>query len=102
MIDWGTAARGDPLVDVATSWLLMAAGQIATSSLRVRLLEGGRARMINRFLAEFDQDAVRQRLRHVVEWKLNDTNMTAAEHRAMRKLAQATADEPHEPFVRRR
>jgi len=102
VIDWGTTARGDPLVDVATSWLLMATGQIPSSLLRARLLGIGRARMVGRFLAEFDQDAVRQRLPHVVEWKLNDTNMTAAEHRAMRKLAQTTADRPRAQFLKRR
>ncbi len=42
VIDWAGACRGDPAVDVALAWILMAAGEVPTSRFMGMIL--GRAR----------------------------------------------------------
>jgi Phosphotransferase enzyme family len=102
VIDWSCAAGGDPFVDVAMSWLLMATGDVPSSRLRAMLLSPGRARLVGCFLTGFDRDAVRERLPYVIERKLNDTNMTSAEHEAMRKLARVTQNKRRRRLLKRR
>jgi tRNA A-37 threonylcarbamoyl transferase component Bud32 len=83
VIDWSTAARGDPVTDVAMTWVLMAAGEIPAGPIRAALIGHLRTRFVNRFLADFESEQVRCLLRKVVEWKMQDENMTTREKRAM-------------------
>jgi aminoglycoside phosphotransferase (APT) family kinase protein len=67
VIDWPNARRGDPSIDVALAWVLMAAGEIPGGGLKARLLAFGRALLVNGFLSHFDRDAVAAHLREIVE-----------------------------------
>jgi aminoglycoside phosphotransferase (APT) family kinase protein len=88
VIDWSTAAGGDPIVDVAMTWVLMAAGEIPADPIRAALIGRLRARFVNGFLADFESEEVRRRLREVVEWKVQDENMTDREKQAMLAFAE--------------
>jgi aminoglycoside phosphotransferase (APT) family kinase protein len=88
VIDWTGAAAGDPLVDVGLAWVLMAAGQIPGNPVVGRLLAFGRALLVNGFLSDFDRDQVARRLRGVVEWKVKDPHMSAAEVAGMWKVVE--------------
>lgn len=83
VIDWTNAARGDPAVDVGLAWVLLAAGEIPDAGLRGRIMGYGRSLLVNSFLASSDLPAVKGRLREVVEWKVQDPNMSAAEQKGM-------------------
>ena len=93
VIDWPNAVRGGGASDVALTWVLMAAGGIPAGRVKAALLGHGRALFINSFLRGFDLAVVRARLAEVVDWKLNDANMTPAERQAMTNLVHA--NEPH-------
>jgi aminoglycoside phosphotransferase (APT) family kinase protein len=88
VIDWTGAARGDPLVDVGLAWVLMAAGQIPGSPVLGKLLAVGRALLVNGFVSQFDRADVARRLRDVVEWKVKDPHMSAAEVAGMWKVVE--------------
>jgi len=89
VIDWANVARGRASVDVAATWVLLAAAGIPSGRLRARLLGGLRATFVNAFLTHFDRDLIRRELAATVDWKIRDPNMTAAEQQAMRRLATA-------------
>jgi len=88
VIDWTNAVRGEPSLDIAMSWVLMACGQIPTGRAKGVLLELVRARFVGSFLRHFDLEEVRASLAEVVGWKVGDANMSAAEVGAMRALAE--------------
>jgi aminoglycoside phosphotransferase (APT) family kinase protein len=92
VIDWSNAACGDPPIDVALSWLLMAAGEIPAGRIQVALLERARAFLIRRFLSGFEREDVQRCLREVVEWKMTDRNMTASEREAMSVFLHTAAE----------
>jgi aminoglycoside phosphotransferase (APT) family kinase protein len=89
VIDWANVARGCASVDVAATWVLLAAAGIPSGRLRAMLLGRLRAVFVNAFLGHFDLDAVRSELPATVDWKVRDPNMTMAEQQAMRRLATA-------------
>lgn len=92
VIDWPNAARGDPLVDVGLAWVLMAAGEVSTNRVLGTVLGWGRALLIKGFLAtieqDFDLEALRHKLRAVVEFKVRDPNMSPTEQRAMWRVVE--------------
>jgi tRNA A-37 threonylcarbamoyl transferase component Bud32 len=83
VIDWSNAARGDAATDVALTWVLMAAGGIPTGRVKAMLLGGFRSLLVRSFLGHVDLPGVKERVREVVEWKVQDPHMTAVEQRAM-------------------
>jgi len=83
VIDWPNARRGDPATDVALSWVLMTAGAIPGSRLMAAVMGRFRQVLVGGFLGGFDLEPVRAALRPVVEWKVQDPNMSAAEREAM-------------------
>jgi aminoglycoside phosphotransferase (APT) family kinase protein len=87
VIDWANARRGDVAVDVALTWALMAGGEVPAGRVMGTILGWGRSLLINSFLAPFDRAEVRARLPEVVDWKVTDPHMSAAERRAMLTLA---------------
>jgi aminoglycoside phosphotransferase (APT) family kinase protein len=92
VIDWPNAHRGDPNVDVALAWVLMAAGQIPGGAAKARLMGFGRSLLVNGFLSHFDRAAVTALLRPVVELKVQDPHMSEAETARMwNVVAQAEA-----------
>jgi len=88
VIDWPAAARGLPAVDVALTWVLLSAGAIPAGPVRAAVLERFRALFVRLFLRSFDLDEIRPHVREVVEWKVRDPHMSAAEQAGMWRLAQ--------------
>jgi aminoglycoside phosphotransferase (APT) family kinase protein len=89
VIDWTSASRGDPAVDVALAWVLLEAGQVQTNSLLALILGRARALLVKAFLRSCDLDQVRGRLREVVAWKVQDPNMSTSEQARMWELVAA-------------
>ena len=92
VIDWTGACRGDPSVDVALAWVLMAAGDVPTGRLIGALLGRARATLVTSYLRCFDLDTVRQALREVVAWKVSDPHMSASEQARMWQLVEKSDD----------
>jgi hypothetical protein len=89
VIDWPRAARGDPHVDVAVTWLLVSVGQVPTAGVKSAIVGFGRKVMLDTFLSAFDRDDVRLMLNDAVEWKSQDPNMSATEIERMNSLASS-------------
>ena len=75
VIDWTNAHRGEPALDVALTWVIL-----ATS--------GGRASrlFLRSFLPRFDQDDLLRALPLAAEFRLADPNVSDAERDAVRRL----------------
>jgi len=83
VIDWPNAARGDPDIDVGLAWVLMSAGEVSVGRVTGAVLGWARARLVKSFMARFAPDMVGQKLREIVEWKVQDPHMSPSEQRAM-------------------
>jgi aminoglycoside phosphotransferase (APT) family kinase protein len=88
VIDWPNAVRGDPPVDVALTWVLMACGSVPGGGAKAAMLGRFRLVLVKSFLSHFDLDPVRARLADVVAWKLRDPHMSDHEQAQMRALAR--------------
>lgn len=88
VIDWTGACRGDPAVDVALAWVLMAAGEVPTGRLLGVILGHARSVLINSFLRSFDVDVVKQNLNDVVAWKTLDPHMSVREQHRLRQVVE--------------
>jgi aminoglycoside phosphotransferase (APT) family kinase protein len=93
VIDWTNAARGDPAVDVALTWVLMTAGEIPAGRLKAALMGQARGLLVRSFLQGFDRAPLRSVLRSVVEAKCADPHMSEDEQRRMWAVV-AKAGEP--------
>jgi aminoglycoside phosphotransferase (APT) family kinase protein len=91
VIDWPNARRGDASTDVALTWLLLAAGEMPTGRIQAALSRAARAVLIKGFLSGLDRAAASAALPGVVEWKVKDPNMSAAEQEAMWAMAREHA-----------
>jgi tRNA A-37 threonylcarbamoyl transferase component Bud32 len=83
VIDWARACRGDPAVDVAVAWILMAAGDVSTSRFMGKILGLARSALVKSFLGSVEIDVVRQTLGDAVAWKVKDPHISAAEQARM-------------------
>jgi hypothetical protein len=83
VIDWANACCGDPAVDVALAWVLMAAGEVSTNRIVGMILSRARSALLKSFLGPVDIDAVRPVLREVVAWKVTDPHMSVTEQARM-------------------
>jgi aminoglycoside phosphotransferase (APT) family kinase protein len=88
VIDWTGACRGDPSVDVALAWVLMAAGDVPTGWLLGKILGRARSVLVHNFLRSFDVDVVKQSLHDVVTWKTLDPHMSVREQVQMRQVVK--------------
>jgi aminoglycoside phosphotransferase (APT) family kinase protein len=86
VLDWTRASRGDPLVDVAATWVLLASGEVNQSRLEALFVNAGRKALLNSYLKPFSNTGVESVLSEVVDWKSRDPNMTASEVNRMRAL----------------
>jgi aminoglycoside phosphotransferase (APT) family kinase protein len=86
VVDWTNASRGDPLVDVAATWVLLASGEVNERRLQALLINVGRRVLLNEYLKPFSDVGVQTVLREVVEWKSKDPNMSISEVSWMRTL----------------
>jgi aminoglycoside phosphotransferase (APT) family kinase protein len=97
VIDWTNACQGDPLVDVALTWLLLGAGQAPGSAPARLLVARFREGFLRSFLSSFDRADVAARLSAVVDWKAHDPNMSPAEVAVMRSIARNGTAAPPSP-----
>jgi aminoglycoside phosphotransferase (APT) family kinase protein len=92
VIDWPNAVRGDPAVDVALTWALIASGEIPAGRVLGAVMGMGRGLLLNAFLKPVLDDDCRAILSEVVEWKSTDPHMSAAEIDRMRALARSAGN----------
>ena len=83
VIDWTGASRGDPAVDLALAWVLMAAGEVSTGRFIGTILGVGRSALVKSFLRSVDVDVVTKSLSDVVAWKTFDPHMSVSEQARM-------------------
>jgi aminoglycoside phosphotransferase (APT) family kinase protein len=86
VIDWAGACRGDPAVDVALAWVLMACGSVETNRLIAAVLGRARAVLVRSFLSGIDLAPVRGIMRDVVTRKVLDPHMSDTEQAQMWQL----------------
>ncbi|MGD0852516.1 MAG: phosphotransferase [Acidimicrobiales bacterium] len=86
VIDWTNASRGNPMVDVAATWVLLASGSVPGGRLDAAKAKVGRGVLLRGFLRTFSKTDLHSVLSEVVEWKSKDTNMTPVEIQRMRSL----------------
>ncbi len=89
VIDWSNGRVGDGHEDVATTWMLLAAGRPDGGAAIQVLAALLRRRLLRAFLSGVDVRAARTVLPAVCERKLDDPNMGAGERDAIRALAAA-------------
>jgi aminoglycoside phosphotransferase (APT) family kinase protein len=90
VIDWTNARVGDPAVDVALSWVIL-----ATSGGR-----GGRL-FLRSFLPHFERVELVRALPAAAEYRLADPNVTGEERDAVRRLREKQAVRPSGTSTRR-
>jgi aminoglycoside phosphotransferase (APT) family kinase protein len=88
VLDWTNARRGDPALDVALTWVILATsgGRLGRLFLRRYLLR--------RYLHELDTAAVREALPRAAQRRIGDRNVTEAERRRVRLLVEREARDP--------
>jgi aminoglycoside phosphotransferase (APT) family kinase protein len=89
VIDWTNACRGDPSIDVALTWALMAAGQADTHWLVSQVAGRVRSALVSSFLGTVDEAGARQVLRQAVTWKVRDAHLSPEERAGMWCLVEA-------------
>jgi aminoglycoside phosphotransferase (APT) family kinase protein len=88
VIDWANAAAGDPALDLADAWLLLAcAGVGGDAGVRGRLMSAFRGLLVQAFLRNVDRRAAARALEAAFHRRASDPNIAAAERAAMRRLA---------------
>jgi aminoglycoside phosphotransferase (APT) family kinase protein len=87
VIDWANARRGDPAVDVANTWSLLACGEPPGGVLDRVVTALGRGLMLRAFLGATDRAAAKRVMPALIEWRLQDRNHTDAERRRLARLA---------------
>jgi Ser/Thr protein kinase RdoA (MazF antagonist) len=88
VIDWTSACLGNPDTDVALAWVLMSAGEIPGGRVRAWMLGWGRSVLVHGFLSHFDRARLGAHARAVVEWKVRDPHMSAAEIEGMWRVVE--------------
>lgn len=86
VIDWANSARGDPHVDVALTWLLLAAGAVSGSRVAAWFVTRGRSALLRGFLDGCDRVAAAGHLHEVAAWKSRDSNISSGERAAMDRV----------------
>ena len=88
VIDWTGACRGDPAVDVALAWVLIAAGEVPTGRLIGAVLGRARSVLVTSFIRSFDLNEVGRVMSDVVTWKVLDPHMSAGEQARMWQVVE--------------
>ncbi|CAN5424596.1 hypothetical protein BH10ACT2_BH10ACT2_12430 [soil metagenome] len=87
VIDWANASAGDPMFDVADTWVLFACGAPPVNGVDRFIVPIGRRILLRAFLNRVDTTAARRAIPAAVEHRLTDRNMSSEEHDRMRKFA---------------
>ena len=93
VIDWPGAARGDPLIDVAATWVLLASANAPGGRLKRAEARIGRQILLQAFLRPFPRTDLESVVATVVEWKCQNPNMTAGEIDRMRSMLSVVVDD---------
>ncbi|HTT58415.1 MAG TPA: phosphotransferase [Acidimicrobiales bacterium] len=88
VLDWANASRGNPLVDVAATWVLLACAEVTGSHLETLLARVGRTYFLHAYLGAFSKIELETVLSDVVEWKRRDPHMSASEIQRMHALLE--------------
>lgn len=96
VVDWANAASGDPAVDCALSWLLLACGGERGQGLAEVMSLRQRELCLRGFAAAVEVDMGRA-LADVTRWKVQDRNINPAEQVAMRRFANRHARQVKSP-----
>ena len=86
VIDWTSAASGDPALDIGIASLLIGVGDIPSAAWKRPFAAYARKTLLRTFLAEAAVSSAAAYLRDLVEWKSQDTNMSAAEVGRMKRM----------------
>ena len=87
VIDWTNAARGDPLLDVALTYVLLTCPRAPLPSLARRVLEPSRIAVARLFARRYRGPALNGRIADAAELKMLDPNMFPDEIDKCRLLA---------------
>ena len=88
LIDWTNARRGRPEIDLAHTWLVVAAADTSDQGLIGRVGAPIQRRFAALVIDTFDRVAVAPFLRPVVEGRAADRNMLPSELAAMRRIVE--------------
>jgi hypothetical protein len=89
VIDWANARSGDPSIDAALTWVLLATGEAPTGKMIAAVAGLGRRVLLRSFLRSFGLQDLRAVIGEVVDWKCGDANMSADEVARMQRLKAA-------------
>jgi len=87
VIDWTNVLRGDPAIDVAETWVLLATSTVPGDPVARATAAVGRGAFLRAFLTRVDRDAAVALLPEVAQRRLADPHVLPAEAEALRKLA---------------
>jgi aminoglycoside phosphotransferase (APT) family kinase protein len=88
VIDWANARRGDPAIDVANTWSLLACGEPAGGVLDRALVALARGLVLRTFLRATDRAAAERVMPALIEWRMQDRNHTESEKRRLARLVE--------------
>jgi aminoglycoside phosphotransferase (APT) family kinase protein len=80
VVDWTNARGGEPALDVAMAWVILATSGRLPGRLFARL-----------FLCHFDLDEIRRALAEAAELRLRDPNVLERARQAVRRLSARNA-----------
>ena len=87
VIDWANARRGDPAIDIANTWALLACAEPPGNRFERAVVALARGLVLRTFLAATDHDGAKRVMPALVEWRVQDRNHTDAERRRIARLA---------------
>jgi aminoglycoside phosphotransferase (APT) family kinase protein len=87
VIDWARARRGPAGADVASTWMLVASGELPGSAVSRVVAGAARRQFLASFLNEAGRAGARPWLAAVAEERAHDRNLRPAELDRMRRLA---------------
>jgi aminoglycoside phosphotransferase (APT) family kinase protein len=88
VIDWSNAGLGDPDVEVADLWLVMATATVPGSRLDRVIAAAGRGLLVNAILRHFDRTSIRAKLATAYAGRSRDRNMSETELKEMTELVE--------------
>ena len=89
VIDWSNALCGEPSIDAALTWVLLATGEAPAGRVISAVVGLGRRVLLRGFLQSFRLEDLRAVIGEVVDWKCGDANMSADEVARMKRLKAA-------------
>jgi tRNA A-37 threonylcarbamoyl transferase component Bud32 len=95
VIDWANAHIAHPEVDVADTWLILAAAGVGDQGLVIRVLGQVRRLLVETFVSQFDRASIVPFLRIGAERRAHDRNMAETEVAGMWRLVEREEAKAH-------